>query len=84
MPNLLPDHLAPYAKAIYPFAATLVGVAVTWAFTGEFDQQETRTAVLGLALTLLSFLVPNENPEPDPEPRKSRMTSDPHEWPENP
>lgn len=60
--NLLPVALRPYAKAVYPFILTLVATALTWAFTGEFNQQEIRTAVTGLVMTLLTFGVPNVPP----------------------
>ncbi len=62
MPNLLPPALRPYAKAVYPFVATLVGVVVQWIITGEFNELELVTAITGIVTTSLAFLVGNAPP----------------------
>lgn len=40
---------------LYPFIATLIGVAATWIVTGEFNVEEIRTGVAGLLASGLAF-----------------------------
>jgi hypothetical protein len=56
---LLPTGLQPYAKAVYPALGTIVGVAVQWIATGEFDRAETVTAISGAIAALLAYAPPN-------------------------
>lgn len=57
--NVLPARLRPFAKAIYPFVASVVAVAVQWACTGSYDHAELATSLTGLAGAALTFFVPN-------------------------
>lgn len=63
--SLLPPAAQPYAKAIYPFLFTLVITAATALITGVHDPATVHAAVLGLALTGLSFLIPNGDHGPN-------------------
>lgn len=57
--NLLPVKLRPYAKGLYPPIVALVGAGASWVATGNLNTAEVRTAIGGLVLGLVSFLVPN-------------------------
>lgn len=58
--DLLPPKLRPYAKSVLPFVATLVLVGVHAAATGEFNEQETKLAAEGIALSVVAWLFPNK------------------------
>lgn len=64
--RLLDTNKAKVAAAT-PFIITLVGVGLNLIFTGEWDQGETKLAVLGLVTTLLTggavYQVPTEKAE---------------------
>jgi hypothetical protein len=59
--GLLPARLQPYAKAVYPAVATLVGVGVSWVSTGQLNTTEIRTAIVGAGLALVTLGVPNSD-----------------------
>lgn len=56
---MLPDSLAPYAKAVAPALLTLIAVVGQLIATGEFDRAETATAVTGALGALVTLLVAN-------------------------
>lgn len=56
---MLPVRYQPYAKAIVPFALTIVAVLGHWAATGEFDRVELVGAVTGAVSALITYTVPN-------------------------
>jgi hypothetical protein len=56
---LLPTPLQPFAKAVWPTIATVVGVGVQWVSTGALDGDALKLAASGAVLALLSFSVPN-------------------------
>ena len=59
--NLLPAGLRPYAKAVYPFIATIIAVVVTAIITKQpLDVETLKVAIMGLVATLLAFLAPNK------------------------
>lgn len=86
IPNILPPKLVPYAKALYPFIATLITIAITWAVSGTFDQVELTQTAIGLGTTLLSFLVPNGAQvtylagEPEDSPEVTTLGTNISEW----
>ena len=53
------EGLRRFAKAIAPVLLTVVGLAIHWAVTGEFDRTELAGAVMGLLSALATWLVPN-------------------------
>lgn len=57
--NLLPARLRPYAKAVWPAIATVIGVGVQLVQTGALDTDALKTAAAGTVLALLSYGVPN-------------------------
>jgi hypothetical protein len=58
---LLPARLQPFAKAVYPALIALVAVVVQIASSGSIDGPALSTAVGGLVLTVVTFLVPNQS-----------------------
>ncbi len=48
-----------FAKAVAPVLLTVVGVAIHWAVTGEFNRTELVGAVTGLVSASAIWLVPN-------------------------
>lgn len=60
------NNLKPYLKAIVPFVATILAVALQWAVTGEFDRAEMVTAITGLLASAVTYLVPNAPVVPPP------------------
>lgn len=59
MPNILPRPFDQYAKAIYPFVATVLTVLINAGFGNPLDIEALRLAAIGVALATLSFVVPN-------------------------
>lgn len=60
--NALPVRLRPYAKAVYPFVATIIAVIITAIVTKQPADVETlKVAVTGLVATLLAFSAPNRS-----------------------
>ena len=57
----LPSGLVFFAKAIYPALITLVAVVVQIASSGAVDADALSTAVGGLVLAAVTFVVPNSN-----------------------
>jgi hypothetical protein len=57
--TLLPLPAQPYAKAAYPFLLTILTTVATALITGINDAATLHVAVEGLALTALSWLIPN-------------------------
>lgn len=57
--SLLPAKLQPYAKALFPAAVTLAGVAVRWITTGDLDTADISAAITGAVASILTFVVPN-------------------------
>lgn len=56
---VLPAAWQPYAKSVTPFILTIIAVVGQWAATGEFDRAELVTALVGIAGSAVSYVVPN-------------------------
>lgn len=56
----MPASLRPYAKAVLPFALTLIAVIGQVIATGEFDRAEFATALTGALAALVTYSVRNE------------------------
>jgi hypothetical protein len=55
----MPKKLQPFAKAIAPFALSLVAAGLQWASTGTYDGAELETNVTGILTALAVYFVPN-------------------------
>lgn len=51
--------LSPFAKAIVPGVAGLVGSLVTMVFTGSYDWPSIEVAGVGVVASLVTYVVPN-------------------------
>ena len=60
--------LSPFAKAIVPSAAGLVGALVNMAFAGRFNVTSIVVLGVGVASALVVYLVPNRAATPAPAP----------------
>lgn len=63
--------LSPFAKAVVPSVAGLVGALVNMAFSGSFNVTSIVVLGVGVASALVVYLVPNK-PAAAPTPVKAR------------
>lgn len=59
--GLLPAKLQPFAKAIIPALVTLIAVVAQIVATHGVDPEALTTAISGLVLSVVTFLVPNRD-----------------------
>lgn len=57
--TILPARFQPYAKAVLPALATIVGVFTSWLANGELDRVSLAVAITGAIVSLLTLLVEN-------------------------
>lgn len=56
--------LSPFAKAIVPGAAGVVGSLVTMLFTGSYDWPSIEVAGIGVVASIVTYVVPNLERKP--------------------
>lgn len=54
--------LGPFAKALVPAVAALLGVIVNTLIAGSFDKVSLATAITGVVMAALTYFVPNVKP----------------------